>query len=89
MLMLDIIVGKTMLIDRRGHEYSISFERGVQTIYEHFSSRIAMEASEVLKQQLYHIGGLLSGAVSVVATSPRKVFDLIEHITRHITLGSA
>lgn len=84
MFTMYIAVEKSILNDRRDHSYSVNIEKGVSYIYEHFKERINVEASEGLKQQLYHAGGLLTGAVSVAATSPRKVFEFINKVTAHI-----
>lgn len=84
MIMLYIVIEKSLLKDRREHNYSINIGKGVSYIYEHFKERIEVEGAETLKQQLYHYGGMLSGAVNAASTSPRKVFEFIDKVTKHV-----
>lgn len=84
MTLMYIVTEKSILIDRRGHEYKISVGAGVNHIYEYFRERIELEASEQMKQQIAHIGGLLTGSVSVSATSPRTVFGYIDHVLKDV-----
>lgn len=81
MVLMYVITEKSILIDRRGHEYKVSVQNGVSNIFEHFKERIEIEGAETMKQQICHVGGLLSGTVNVAATSPRTVLDYIDRIT--------
>jgi hypothetical protein len=84
MISLYIVIEKSLLTDRRDHSYSINIGKGVSYIYEHFKERIEIEGAEGMKQQLCHIGGMLSGAVNVASTSSRKTFEFIDRVTSHV-----
>lgn len=81
MVLMYVITEKSILIDRRGHKYKVNVQNGVGNVFEYFKERIEMEGAESMKQQICHVGGMLSGAISVAATSPRKVLEFIDQIT--------